>query len=308
VAAPRTRNVPAAALALELPEGWSAVPSEPISVPPIRAGQSRTFDFTVTAGGDDDGWARLSAVLTGDSWRARGTTRVQVALPPPCPIPAAGQPLVAWDPAVGDVVGDVSPYGRDATVQGGAAYADGALVLDGARYLRTAPTTLGFLPEATFAAEVKVTTAGSYRRLFDFQPSGDPGTDGILIDLTPSNQLRFIGSGQNVTTSATIPTGRFVDLVVRMADDGEVSVYVDRVRAGEARVPDGGIDACATRELRFAADQGGGQRLTGEVDRMAIFPRLLSEEDVARWQSLAFTPAAAPAGRTAGTPTASRTP
>ena len=75
-----------------------------------------------------------------------------------------------------------------------------------------APTTLGYLPKATFAAEVKVATSGTYRRLFDFQPSGDPGTDGVLIDLS------------------------------------------------------------------------GGQRLRGEVDRMAVFAVALSATDVGRWQ------------------------
>jgi alpha-L-fucosidase 2 len=133
-----------------------------------------------------------------------------------------------------------------------------------------------------------VGSSGSYRRLFDFQPVGNPGTDGVLVDLTPSNQVRFIGSGQNVTTSATVPTGRFVDLVVTMADDGQIAVYVDGARAGGATVPDGGIVGCATRELRFAANQNGTERLTGEVDRMAIFARALPEADVRRWQTLAF--------------------
>ena len=100
--------------------------------------------------------------------------------------------------------------------------------------------------------------------------------------------MRFIGSGADVTTNATVPTGRYVDLVVTMADDGEIAVYVDGQRAGGATVPDGGIAGCATRELRFAANQNGGERLTGEVDRIAIFARALPEADVGRWQSLAF--------------------
>jgi alpha-L-fucosidase 2 len=292
VSASGSHTVPAGRLSLALPEGWSARPAD-VNVLPLKFGQSRTYAFTVTAGDDDDGWTRIRAVLSGDDWRTAGLRRVQVVLPPPCPVPDAGAPLAAWDPASGDVVDDASPHGRDATVQGGAVYtADGptgsALALDGTRFLRTAPTSLGFLHEATFAAEVKATTTGSYRRLFDFQPVGNPGTDGVLLDLTPSNQLRFIGSGVNVTTSATVPSGRFVDLVVTMADDGEIAVFVDGRLAGGAFVPDGGIVGCATRELRFAANQNGTERLTGEVDRMAIFARALPEEDVRRWQSLAF--------------------
>jgi alpha-L-fucosidase 2 len=280
-------SLPAARLALSLPDGWTASPES------VDVGGSRTYSFTVTAGSDDDGWAPLAAVLSGDGWSASGRTRVQVRLPPPCPIPDSSAPLVAWDPLSGSSIDDASPHGRDATVQGEAVYAaDGptgsALTLGGTPFLRTAPTRLGFLPAATFAAEVKVTSSGSYRRLFDFQPVGDPGTDGVLIDLTPSNQVRFIGSGQNVTTSATVPTGRFVDLVVRMGDDGAISVFVDGALAGGAQVPDGGIVGCAIRELRFAANQHGTERLTGAVDRIAIFPRALPDADVGRWPALAF--------------------
>jgi alpha-L-fucosidase 2 len=211
---------------------------------------------------------------------------------PPCAIPPPTAPLVAWDPTSGGTVNDVSTFNRDATVQGGGTYETSApsgtgLVLNGQNYLRTAATRLGFLREATFAAEVKVGGTG-YRRLFDFQPGGDPGTDGILIDLTPSNQVRFIGSNQGVTTNATVPTGRYVDLVVTMADSGEITVYADGNRIGGAQVPDAGINGCATRELRFAADQGGGQRLTGAVDRAAIFADALTAEEVRTWRTRAF--------------------
>jgi alpha-L-fucosidase 2 len=127
-----------------------------------------------------------------------------------------------------------------------------------------------------------------YRRLFDFQPGGDPGTDGVLIDLTPSNNVRFIGAGLNVTTDAVVPTGRYVDLVVVMADDGRIDVYVDGARAGGAQVSADGINGCATRELRFAADQDGGRRLTGALDRVAVLPHALSAEEVGTWRARAF--------------------
>jgi alpha-L-fucosidase 2 len=131
--------------------------------------------------------------------------------------------------------------------------------------------------------------AGSgYRRLFDFQPGGNPGTDGVLIDLTPSNNVRFIGSNQNVTTNAVVPTGRYVDLVITMADNGQIDVYIDGVRAGGANVPDAGINGCATRQLRFAVDQDGGQRLTGSVDRAAIFAKALTAAEVPTWRTRAF--------------------
>ncbi|MFC7648047.1 LamG domain-containing protein [Streptosporangium lutulentum] len=160
-------------------------------------------------------------------------------------------------------------------------------MLNGSTYLTTGDTTLGFLQEATFAAEVKIAGSG-YRRLFDSQPSGDPGTDGIIIDLTPSNTLRFIGAGLNVGLSGTVPTGRYIDLVVTMGRDGTINAYVDGARIGGGTATTDGITGCTARPLRFGADQGGGQRLTGAVDRMAILPRALTAAEVGGWRDIAF--------------------
>ena len=282
-------TVPAGTLSLDVPAGWTVEPAtQPFATLP--KGQTRTYVFAVTPSAGQADQASVRAVLTGKGWRSTGVARVRIEPLPPC-TPATGT-LVAWDPTEGTTVDDVSPNNRDATVDGTATYDPAAptgsgLVLDGTTFLRTADTSLGFMKEATFAAEVKVDGTG-YRRLFDSQPSGNPGTDGILIDLTPSNQVRFIGSGQNVTTNAVVPTGRYVDLVIVMADSGELTVYVDGVRAGGGQVSDTGITGCATRQLRFAADQGGGQRLTGAVDRAAVFADALSAEEVPGWRTRAF--------------------
>ncbi|WP_084517558.1 glycosyl hydrolase family 95 catalytic domain-containing protein [Microtetraspora niveoalba] len=287
VAATGRRAVPAGDLTLRTPEGWTAEPASR-HLPAVPPGRTRTETFTVTAGpADGSRTARIGATLTGGSgWSVSGTASLGLA---PCAVPPAGVPLVAWDPSSGTTVADVSGNGRDATVTGPAAYdADGGLVLGGSTYLTTAPTTLGFLREATFAARVKVAAPSGYRRLFDSQPSGNPGTDGVLVDLTPDNRVRFIGAGLNVTTDAAVPSGRYLDLVVTMGRDGAVTVYVDGTRAGGASVPADGIASCATRPLRFAADQGGGQRLSGAVDRMAVFARALTPAEAAAWQSLAF--------------------
>ncbi|WP_063810175.1 glycosyl hydrolase family 95 catalytic domain-containing protein [Kibdelosporangium phytohabitans] len=275
-----------AQLTMALPTGWTVTPANH-PVPSIRVGQSLTYRFTVTPSGGSATYQSLRAVLSGRGVSAFGETLVRIEPVPPCTVPAANTPLVAWDPVSGGVVDDKSPYNRDATVDGNAVYDGSRLVLNGS-FLRTASTSLGFLREATFAAEVKVDGSGSYRRLFDFQPSGDPGSDGVLIDLTPSNAVRFIGSNQNVTTTAVVPIGRYVDLVVTMTDSGQVDVYIDGVRAGGATVPDNGINGCATRQLRFAADQGGGQRLAGGVDRVAIFADALTAAEVPGWRTRAF--------------------
>ena len=73
--------------------------------------------------------------------------------------------------------------------------------------------------------------------------------------------------------------------------DGNLDVYVDGTRIGGGSLPDLGINGCAPAELRFGADQGGGQRISAELDRTAMFPKVLSATDRARWQSLAFVDA-----------------
>lgn len=222
--------------------------------------------------------------------------------PTPCPIPQQ-TPLFAWDPSSGDTIADRGTYGRDGVWAGGAAtyLATGptgtSASVTGTRYLRSPNTTLGFLREATWAAEVKIDATGGYRRLWDWKtPSG--GDDvGFLIDLTPSGQVRIITSGRGVTTDAVLPTGRFIDLVITAGRDGQIHVYVDGARIGGGSLPDLGINGCAAAELRFGADQGGGQRISAELDRTAMFTKVLSAADRARWQSLAF-----PAGASVSTP------
>jgi alpha-L-fucosidase 2 len=61
-----------------------------------------------------------------------------------------------------------------------------------------------------------------------------------------------------------------------MSRDGAVTVYAGGARAGGASAPADGIFGDATRPRRFAADQGGGQRLSGAVDRTAA--------EAATWQ------------------------
>ncbi|RCG30128.1 glycoside hydrolase family 95 protein [Sphaerisporangium album] len=290
VTALRRRTVPASDVTLTLPKGWTATPAS-VSLPASPPGGGRTATFTVTPGPSDGSRsAVLAATAKGDTWT--GSSRAVLTMSP-CAMPQAGSVLVAWDPKEGGTVTDSSGNKRDATVTGGTATYDSTaptgsgLVLDGNTYMVTGDTTLGYLPEATFAAEVRIAGSG-YRRLFDSQPSGNPGTDGIIIDLTPSNTLRFIGAGQNVGINTALPTGRWIDLVVTLDRTGAITVYVDGVQKATGQATSDGITGCTARSLRFAADQGGGQRLTGGVDRAAIFAGKLSAEEITTWKDRAF--------------------
>ncbi|MEQ4721183.1 glycoside hydrolase N-terminal domain-containing protein [Nonomuraea sp. B19D2] len=289
VTATRRRAVPDSDVTLTAPQGWTVEPASR-HLAGVAPGQSRTAAFTVTPGpADGSRRAVLAASVTG-SWKGAATAVLALD---PCAPATAGSVLVAWDPKEGGAVADASGNGRHATVTGGAPAYDATapsgsgLTLDGNTYLTTANTTLGLVREATFAAEVKISGSG-YRRLFDSQPSGDPGTDGVLIDVTPGNTLRFIGAGANVGLNTTLPTGRWIDLVVTLDRTGAITVYVDGERRASGQATADGVAGCASRPLRFGADQGGGQRLTGAVDRAAILARSLTADEVKNWRDLAF--------------------
>ncbi|WP_246492181.1 glycosyl hydrolase family 95 catalytic domain-containing protein [Actinomadura alba] len=292
VTATRGRAVPASDVRLTLPKGWTAEPTS-VRLPASAPGRPRTATFTVSPGtASGTRSAQISATATGDSWKGSATATLAV---PPCASPEPGSVLVAWDPKEGDTVTDASGNRRDATVTGGSASYDATaptgsgLVLTGSNYLTTGNTMLGHLPEATFAADVRIGGSG-YRRLFDSQPSGDPGTDGIIIDLTPDNRLRFIGAGLNTTLNTTLPTGQWIDLVVTLDRAGAITVYVDGVQKATGQATSDGITGCTSRPLRFGGDQNGGQRLTGAVDRAAIFAETLSVDEVKNWKESAFPP------------------
>ncbi|WP_379533611.1 glycosyl hydrolase family 95 catalytic domain-containing protein [Nonomuraea purpurea] len=290
VTATRRRSVPASDVRPTVPKGWTVQPATR-HLAGVAPGGSRTAAFTVTPGpADGSRRAVLAAAVAGDSWKGASTSVLALE---PCAPPAPGSVLVAWDPKEGGTVADSSGNGRAATVTGGNAAYDATapsgsgLTLDGDTYLTTADTALGLVREATFAAEVKIAGSG-YRRLFDAQPSGDPGTDGVLIDVTPGNTLRFIGAGANVGLNTTLPAGRWIDLVVTLDRAGAIAVYVDGERKASGQATSDGITGCTARPLRFGADQGGGQRLTGGVDRAAVIARSLTAEEVKNWRELAF--------------------
>lgn len=51
--------------------------------------------------------------------------------------------------------------------------------------------------------------------------------------------------------SGTIPTGRYIDLVVTMGRNGVINTYVDGTRVGGGTATTDGITGCTARPLRF---------------------------------------------------------
>src|SRR5262249_23760009 len=118
-----------------------------------------------------------------------GTRRIgldNTPTPPPCAAPATPL-LAAYDPASGSTVTDVSGNKRDLSfAHGSPSYAsDGptgtAAVLGNGSYLTSAATSLGFVPDATFAVEVKAEPNASYRRVWDWKSASGGDGDGLLL-------------------------------------------------------------------------------------------------------------------------------
>lgn len=210
----------------------------------------------------------------------------------PCP-PPQQQVLLAWTPTSGPTITDASSFHRDGSfVNESPTYdSDGptgsAAVLSGGGYLSAGPTNMGFLTGATFATEIKVTPGTSFRRIWDWKTASGGDGDGFILDLAPSGQLRIITSGVNHTFSTALPTNAWENLVVTVDTDGSVNIYINGVRVEGTNLGQMGINGCATGQLHLGGDQGGGQTITAEVDRAAIFNRALSPDEIGDWQSLA---------------------
>ncbi|WP_082461949.1 glycoside hydrolase N-terminal domain-containing protein [Agromyces sp. Leaf222] len=275
---------------------WSAAPAT-VDFGPIAAGASAEQTVTVRVGaGNASRQSPITATLTRDGSSISTTTVVDVKPPTPCPVPDPANALVAWNLG-GDADGDASPYDRDWRIQGTLpSLAEGptgtAQRLSSAGYLTSvAPFALGYLEESTFAAEFKIDPGqSSHRRLFDHR-AANSDSDGILIDLTPSNNVRIITAGVGTTTTAVVPTGRWFSLAVTFTTGGLITVYVDGAQAATATISGyQAANACTSRTLHIGANRDGGERQSGGVDRLAIFARALTAAEVGRWQELAFPP------------------
>lgn len=181
--------MPAGTLTLALPQGWTSTPAS-IQVPAVSPGSPKTFSFSVAVGpANGTRSARIAAELSGDDWKAGSSAAVGLN---PCVTPPTDRAVVAWDPTSGTTVTDSSGSGRNANVVGTATYdttapSGSGLVLNGSTYLTTASTLLGYMPEATFAAEVKI---------------GGPATGGSS---TPSRAATPAPTGSSSTSPPPTP-------------------------------------------------------------------------------------------------------
>jgi hypothetical protein len=275
-------------------ENWSATPAT-VDLPDIPAGQSHTETISLKVGaGNEARQSPVTATVTAGEASVSSTAVIAVKPPTPCPVPAAEGTLLAWDLGE-DPLTDASGNGVTPMVDGTAPTAaqgptGSAQRLGDDGYVRSVdPTSLGYLEEATFAGEFNIDAGqNSYRRLFDTQPVGNDA-EGILIDLTPSNNVRIITSGVGTTTNVVLPTGQWVDLAVTVGTTGTITVYVNGAAKTTAQIASyKAINSCAERTFHVGANRGGGERQKGFVDRVAVFPKALDVDEIRGWQGIAF--------------------
>ena len=292
--------LPAGTLEFSLPspagddvQAWSATPLS-VDVPAIAAGNSESITTTVTVGTGSETPSPVTATYTAGELAMSVTAVITVRLPDPCPVPEPTGTLVAWDLGE-DTLEDYSGNGHTPEIIGdipvltaGPTGLAQALSEDG--YVASADEfALGYLRESTFAGEFYIDSDQStYRRLFDHRASNSD-SDGIMIDTTSSNRIRVITAGIGTTTGAYVPTDQWFSLAVTLSTSGVISVYVDGVLQGTSTIMGYQVaNACTSRKLHIGANRNGGERQSGAVDRLAIFPWALSAAEVSDWQSLVW--------------------
>ncbi|MDH6182354.1 putative cell wall-binding protein [Microbacteriaceae bacterium SG_E_30_P1] len=273
-------------------DNWSASPAT-FAVPALAVGQSHTETIAVHVGpGGESRQSEISATLTSGETVLSKSTIVNVRPPSLC-TPASGTaPLLAWD--LGNTTDNDSGWPYEVTGTGGSVAADGpsgsSQRLENTAFVRTAQNVeVGWLYESTWAIEFKSDTARTgYSRLFDARPPGGGGdADGLVIDIAANNTLRIITAGQNSGTDIQLPANTWHNLVVSYAENGVVTVYLNGQLRATLSFSDSGINGCGETRVRVGANNAGGERLLGWVDRVAVFPYALTPAEIADWQTVA---------------------
>lgn len=245
---------------------------------PMRAGTEYGMERTA-APISEMPFERLSGAPATTVKRLGGRTIGILAGQQACVAPSQ-EKLLAWDPEAGDTVPDTSGLHRDGKVVGTPAYVAGpdgqALQVGPSAYLTTADAvSLGRLEEITVDLMVKPGGTG-YRRLVDQISPGSSGDTGFLLDLTPEGRLRWIGANAVVVSGVQLAQDSWQRVTVTLDKGGNLKFYLGGVLKETKAIPPAPVVLCATRPVIVGADQNGGSRLTGAVDRISISARAIA--------------------------------
>ncbi len=139
----------------------------------------------------------------------------------------------------------------------------------------------------TVEAWVQPDAAGTFQWIVSKDSNNDGTTPGLdyLLGISPTGQFRFVTQG--LTNDAVAPNASTSDgsrwyHVVGVQDPASstVRLYVDGQLAATAPLSLSGVTSPADLTIGDRSAAGGGQRLDGRVDEVAIYGRALSASDV----------------------------
>lgn len=233
---------------------------------PARLALAR-FDLAWLTGGRDTGAAGPAehAVELGDP--AGATTR-----------PPAGPP--ATRTVTPDVAG-----GNDAVVAGAPVPDDGGLAFDGDDHLEIPATAAVRGAGDTFTASAWFRTGGGETQSILWAYGWGAATPQWWLRTEPGgDRLQALVDTGQATASLTAP-GAYADgawhHVALTRGGGTIELYVDGARVAHAASPTGDLAFSAREGIHVGQRPDGANRLTGGVDEVRLYDRVLTADEVA---------------------------
>lgn len=126
----------------------------------------------------------------------------------------------------------------------------------------------------TFGAELGIdlwvypTTSSGYRRLVDKCTVG--GQDGFVLDLNPSNDVRFIVGYSEVLSSTALVLNTWSHVEATYAQNGTIAVYINGTQVASATVGNTPVPNNGSLQVRLGADQNGTSLFSGRLDDVKV--------------------------------------
>lgn len=181
--------------------------------------------------------------------------------------------MYLFEEASGGTVNDSSGNNNNGTIVGNdsrvAGHSGQAISLDGSTYVNVPDSASldSIVTELVIDVWVYPTTSGSYRRLVDKITAG--GADGFLLDLTPSNNARFIVGSQLYSTTDTIPASQWSHLKGTYKKNDKLRIYINDVLKTEQAATNTDVPA-NNLSLRLGADSTAASKFTGYLDEVIV--------------------------------------
>ncbi|MFF2450713.1 glycoside hydrolase N-terminal domain-containing protein [Neobacillus sp. NPDC058068] len=183
-----------------------------------------------------------------------------------------------------DGIKDGSKFANNGTIHGGITQVDGvdgkAIQLDGTGYINVPDSdSLDLTEEATFDMWVyrgQDTTSGWGSRLIDKKPVSNDA--GYMLDLQKeTGKVRFIGPNGGNMTNIALPTGQWSHVKVTYSmSERKVKIYINGKL--DLNVNISSPIPKNTLPLRIGANQDGGEKFVGKIDKVRIYNYVVPNE------------------------------